>query len=219
MLAKIGHAARASSTGSYPLARRRGNHHFMADTKMIKSAGEHWVCSALARHGWAPALTRDGLERTDILAVATYLPDWPTVEIQVKAATQRGDRTSWPVGLKAQAIAKSEREWFAFVLLPGFPSAPRTFVIPRDHVSAATWIAHQDWRTDPTVPKGKRNASLNQARVIWTVWHGYEDRWDLLPTPTSEVPVLLPGWMHGLAQDERVGLPNGHPWKSALPDW
>jgi hypothetical protein len=35
---------------------------------MVKAAGEHWVASMLARHSWAPALTRDGLERTDILA-------------------------------------------------------------------------------------------------------------------------------------------------------
>jgi hypothetical protein len=40
-----------------------------ADRKVIKSAGEHWVASMLARNGWAPALTRDALERTDILAV------------------------------------------------------------------------------------------------------------------------------------------------------
>jgi hypothetical protein len=39
------------------------------DTKLTGSAGEHYVCSMLARYGWAPSLTRDGLERTDILAV------------------------------------------------------------------------------------------------------------------------------------------------------
>jgi hypothetical protein len=41
------------------------------DTKMVKTVGEHWVCATLARHGWAPALTRDGLERTDILSQST----------------------------------------------------------------------------------------------------------------------------------------------------
>lgn len=49
----------------------------MADTKMTKSVGEHWTCATLARHGWAPALTRDGMERTDILAVATHLQARP----------------------------------------------------------------------------------------------------------------------------------------------
>jgi hypothetical protein len=41
------------------------------DTKQTKSIGEHHVCSMLARWAWAPALTRDGLARTDILAVFT----------------------------------------------------------------------------------------------------------------------------------------------------
>jgi hypothetical protein len=59
------------------------------DYKMIKSAGEHWVCATLARHGWAPALTRDGLERTDILAVSTKLAERPVIEMQVKTASQR----------------------------------------------------------------------------------------------------------------------------------
>lgn len=58
----------------------------MADTKLTKSVGEHWACSELARWGWAAALTRDGLERTDLLAVGTHLPDRPTIEIQVKTA-------------------------------------------------------------------------------------------------------------------------------------
>ena len=38
---------------------------------MTKSAGEHWVCSVISRRNWGVALTRDGLERTDILAVRT----------------------------------------------------------------------------------------------------------------------------------------------------
>ncbi|HYH99835.1 hypothetical protein [Hyalangium sp.] len=82
----------------------------MADTKMTKSVGEHWTCATLARHGCAPALTRDGMERTDILAVAGHLEYRPTVEIQVK--TTRGDstRASWPLGEKAQLPDRSRHE-------------------------------------------------------------------------------------------------------------
>lgn len=43
----------------------------VVDTTQTKTIGEHHVASELARRGWAPALTRDGLERTDILAVHT----------------------------------------------------------------------------------------------------------------------------------------------------
>jgi hypothetical protein len=191
----------------------------MADTKMVKSVGEHWVCATLARHGWAPALTRDGVERTDILAVATTLQDRPMVEIQVKTASKMSNTTSWPLSNKAQLVSRSPHEWFVFVLLPQVPQPPKAFVVPRDHVSAATWIAHQDWLTDPGVPSGKRNAGLDQARVREAVWAGYEDRWDLLAMPTTEVPVLLPGWMRTRALEERVGLPSGHPWATTLPGW
>jgi hypothetical protein len=186
---------------------------------MIKTVGEHWVCATLARHNWAPALTRDGIARTDILAVGTHLAHRPTVEIQVKTASDWGGKTSWPLGGITQLVAASEHEWLVLVLLPKFPLEPKAFVVPRDHASAATWIVHQNWRTDPSAPEGKRNAGLSQARIQLIIWQGYEDRWDLLGTPTSEVQVRLPDWLRYRAQEKRVGLPPGHPWNEALPEW
>src|SRR5690348_17223860 len=107
----------------------------MADTKMIKSAGEHWVASMLARHNWAPALTRDGLERTDILAVKVVGKARQMIEIQVKATSAK----TWPLGDLSTKLAKSPREWYALVHLPQDPRRPpRTFVIPRNHVAAST---------------------------------------------------------------------------------
>jgi len=187
---------------------------------MTKSAGEHWVCSVLARLGWAAALTRDGLERTDILAVQTGVPR-RMVEIQVKTARNLGDRSNWPVGAKAQQLALSEREWFTFVLLPAETEwlAPRTFIVPRDHVAAAAWIAHQDWLTDPAAPTGQRNAPVEQARVNVEVWAQYENRWDLMDEPANAAPILLPEWFRDLAQEKRVGLPPGHPWVAEPPAW
>ena len=58
----------------------------MVDTKQTKTVGEHHVASELARRGWAPALTRDGLERTDILAVHTV--GRRQIEVQVKPASR-----------------------------------------------------------------------------------------------------------------------------------
>jgi hypothetical protein len=191
----------------------------MVDTKMTKTVGEHWVCATLARHDWAPALTRDGIARTDILAVGTLLPNRPTIEIQVKTASDRGRNPSWALGDITQLTAASEHEWFVLVLLPDFPSPPRAFVVPRDHVCAATWIRHQDWLTDPSGPAGTRNADLSRARIALDVWQDYEDCWDLLGMPTSEVRVRLPRKFRELAQGERVGLPPGHPWNDALPQW
>src|SRR5215212_7104840 len=83
----------------------------VVDTKMVKSVGEHWVCSELARRGWAPALTRDGLSRTDILAVGVNRPDRPQIEVQVKVATQVRT-TSWELGNAINQLALSDREWF-----------------------------------------------------------------------------------------------------------
>ena len=186
---------------------------------MTKTVGEHWVCATLARYGWAPALTRDGVARTDILAVGTRLPRRPTVEIQVKTATDTGSRTSWPLGAVTSALAASEHEWFVFVHLPRLPMPPRAFVVPRDHVCAATWIVHQNWRTDPSAAPGRRNAGLCQARIELVIWQGYKDRWDLLGTPTSEVPVLVPAWLRQRVMEDRVGLPPGHPWNDSLPHW
>jgi hypothetical protein len=143
------------------------------------------------------------------------------VEIQVKTARNLGLKSNWPVGAKAQQLALSEREWFAFVLLPAESPwhAPRTFIVPRDHVAAATWIVHQSWLTDPTAPAGQRNAPVEQARVNVEVWVGYENRWDVLNEPAYSAPVLLPEWVRDLAQEERVGLPPGHAWEAGLPDW
>ncbi len=187
---------------------------------MTKSAGEHWVCSVLARLGWAAALTRDGLERTDILAVQGLEPRC-MVELQVKTANDLGDKSNWLVGGKAQQAALSTREWFTFVLLPAGRAwqAPRTFVVPRDHVAAAAWIVHQDWLTDPSIAPGKRNTTVDKARLNVEIWIGYEDRWDLLSEPASNAPVLLPSWVRDVALEKRVGLPGGHPWQQNLPSW
>jgi hypothetical protein len=167
--------------------------------------------------GRAASLTRDGLQRTDILAVNT--DSRRVVEIQVKAAVPV--RTpSWMLGTRGLVPAESDHEWYVFVALtPTINHAPTCFVVPRDHVAAATWIAHQDWLTDRTVEAGRRNAPVAQARVSVRTWKRYESRWDLLEQPTDEVLILLPTEMRQLAQEDRLGLPKDHPWNVALPAW
>lgn len=193
----------------------------MADTKQIKTIGEHHVAAELARRGWAPALTRDGLERTDILAVFTNPQKRRLVEVQVKAA--RGaewKRISWPLGPKSQGPSAHEREYFVMVAVPhDLTCAPRNIVVPRAHVAAAAWIEHMHWLTEPGIAPGKRNAPVDRARVWLSTLEAYEDRWDLLLVDEQDAPVLLPGQYRTLALDERVGLPNGHAWRAALPAW
>lgn len=189
----------------------------MADTKLTGLVGEHWVSAVMAGHGWAVALTRDGLEHTDILGVHSSTR-W-LVEVQVKTASH-GRSPNWPLNLKAQESAKTDREWFVLVALASSPAGThRAFVVPRDHVAAAAWISHMSWLTEPSIEPGKRNAGVNLARVKSEVFAGYEDRWDLLGHPTTEAPVLLPESYRALALEERVGLPPQHPWQSGLPAW
>jgi hypothetical protein len=173
------------------------------DRKLVTSAGEHFVCSVLAQFGWAASLTREGLERTDILAAHTE--SRRMIEVQVKAISA-GSRPSWPLGKKGTISAETEREWFVLVL-------------PRDHVAAATWIGHLSWLTSPDVPAGKRNAGIDAARIGINDWLGYEERWDLLEGSAFEAPVLLPAWMKSMANEPRVGLPQGHRWLGGTPEW
>ncbi|MEV4719864.1 hypothetical protein AB0J94_21910 [Micromonospora noduli] len=189
----------------------------MADRRLTGASGEHYVCYALARQGWVATLTREGLERTDILAVSTL--SRRMVELQVKAAAPAG-KVSWMPGAKAFTPA-FDHEWYVFIALTrDLTHAPTCYIVPRFHVAAATWIVHRNWLTHPDAQPGTRNTTLAQARITAEVWSGYEGRWDLLEHSTNSVPVLLPHWVRERAGEPRVGLPPGHSWASALPpDW
>lgn len=189
----------------------------VADTKQTKSIGEHWAASELARRGWAPALTRDGLERTDILAVHTG-DRHQMIEVQVKSIRGDSPRSSWPLGEKSQQPPKHDAEWFVMVAIPADDDRPlRGFVAPRAHIAAAAWITHMQWLTEPGVPAGQRNAGVDRSRVQLEVLARYEGRWDLLEGSADAAPVLLPPAYHGYALEERVGLPAGHPWIENMP--
>lgn len=193
----------------------------MVDTKLTKSIGEHHVAAVLARRGWAPALTRDGLERTDILAVQSNGAGRRMVEVQVKTARAASwESTNWQLGTKSQVRSLHERELFVLVAVPNDDAvAPRSFVVPRSHVAAAAWIQHMDWLTDPRVETGRRTTPIDRARVYLPTFAAYEDRWDLLLIDESEAAVLLPRRIRELAQEVRVGLPVDHPWHTVLPEW
>ena len=182
------------------------------DTKLSGSAGEHYVCSMLARDGWAASLTRDGLARTDILAVKSSA-ERQMIEVQVKTITSG----SWPLGSKGTQPAIGPREWYVFVRLGDFPNKPETWIVPRDHVAAATWVSHMSWLADPAAAPGTRNAGIESARVVAEVWDRYADRWDLLDAPASATPVLLPAWVRDKIGLPGVGLPPEHPWNREIP--
>ena len=86
----------------------------MADTKQTKSIGEHWAASELARRGWAPAFTRDGLARTDILARSL-----PNVTCPVHAIYGANDSLykAWIAALQ-EAYAKAVPDFRGLELIP-----------------------------------------------------------------------------------------------------
>jgi len=193
----------------------------MADTKQTKTIGEHHVASELARRGWAPAMTRDGIERTDILAVMTNDEHRRLVEIQVKTARgPRFDNISWPLGPKAQDPISAEHEFFVLVAVPDdLALSTRSFIVPRRHIAAAAWIEHMQWLTDPAAKPGTRNVGPDRARSTLRTFASYEGRWDLLLLEQCDAPVLLPSEFRLWTQLDTVGLPDRHPWHDALPDW
>lgn len=183
-----------------------------SDTKLSASAGEHYVCSMLARAGWAASLTRDGLARTDILA-AKASEERQMIEVQVKTIRSG----TWPLGRKGILPAIGPREWFVFVRVGAFPARPETWVVPRDHVAVATWVGHMAWLHDPAATPGSRNAGIESARIGSEVWERYADRWDFLDAPAVEAPVLLPAGIRDRIDWPGVGLPEGHPWHAGIP--
>lgn len=193
-----------------------------AEAKLVGAAGEHWVAAVLTSRGWSAALTRDGVSRSDVLAVeSTGDAGRRMIEVQVKTS-RKTKSTSWLLGRKTQTPALSDREWFALVELPplgeqGNPQLPRTFIVPRDHLAAATIAIHQAWLDAPGKQQD-RHASFDLARVrADQAWAGYEDRWDLLSAPSTEAPVLLPPELRSVIEKSR--LPDGHPWRTELPSW
>jgi hypothetical protein len=187
------------------------------DTKLTGAAGEHHVCSMLARYGWAASLTRDGLERTDVLAVHSITRTM--IEVQVKTLRAGG---SWLLGRKGTLPAVSDHEWFAFVRLGDPPNPPESWLVPRNHVAAATWVGHMSWLLDPSAPQGKRNAGIESARMGEEVWAGYKDAWTDLGASTTDVAVRLPVWMKAkMSSGDIPPLPNDHPWldPTHVPAW
>jgi hypothetical protein len=100
--------------------------------RLTGAAGEHYVCSMLAGYGWAPSSTRDGLARTDLLAV--HSGTRRLIEVQVKNV-----RTGhWMLGLKGLSPDVSGHEWYVFVQLgvpPATPVASRMPVSVENDVS------------------------------------------------------------------------------------
>ena len=122
----------------------------VSDTKAVKSVGEFWTCCKLAMNGWAPALTRDGLERTDILAERSHAP-FDVTQISVQVKTSRNER--WALNPAKIGSQRSLYEWFVLVGWNENEQTLSSYIVPRNHVSAGAWLGHMRWLTDPTAKR------------------------------------------------------------------
>jgi hypothetical protein len=125
------------------------------------------------------------------------------------------------MGAKWLAAAETDHEWYVFVLLAAdIRDRPRCFVVPRDHAVAGAWIAHEDWRTMPGIPAGKRNTPVIRGRMGLEVWVRYEERWHLLDESAYDAPILLPPHFRQVLAEPRINFPNWHPWSTGgVPAW
>lgn len=187
----------------------------MVDTKQTKSVGEFDACAQLAMRGWAPALTRDGLAYTDIIATSESLHDAPFLSIQVK--TSRGK--NFPINVVKIPVDTSNHDWFILTQWDQDTNTLEHYIVPRNHVIAIVWAGHMRWLNDPNVPAGKRNAGVEAARIQATDFVGYHERWDLLEKPTDECPILAEHWIHEELLKPETALRPDHPWARDLPAW
>lgn len=209
-----------ADNGTVPNCRESAKGYAMPrDTKATKSVGEFWACCKLAMNGWAPALTRDGLERTDILAERNAdksLKPGEVSLISVQVKTSRNER--WPLNVDRIGAQRNDAEWFVLVGWADKTQELSSYVVPRDHVCAAAWLYHMAWLRAPGF-EAKRHCPPSQARVDGEVFTGYKDQWALLLKSTSSVPILLPHWLHEVALRQECALPEWHPWSKKLPNW
>jgi hypothetical protein len=125
-----GHLSPCPRTSSHP---RRSERNIAHDTKLTESAGEHHVCSELARRDWGsfadPRHDNAGHDRgsSQGSAQGRELAARSRPAVRVRA----GVVCAGLLGRRARTAA----------LLGG----------PRDHAAAGTWISHMSWPTDSSV--------------------------------------------------------------------
>jgi hypothetical protein len=149
------------------------------------TAGEYYVAAELSLRGWLATPTIKNSPGTDVLA--QYRERGILVAIQTKTASLNNE-FMLNAGIEKPSFA--ENEWVVLVKLHGLVARPSFFVIPHNHVAAAAYARHK--RSMPTPGRGGEPRRDTKIRMlIAKQFAGYEDRWDLLLQPTSEVPNLL----------------------------
>ena len=172
-------------------------------TGLTGAAGEYYVAAELSLRGWLATPTIKNAPGTDVLA--QYREKGILVAIQTKTASL-GNQFMVNASIERPSLANNE--WVVLVKLHELHRRPSFFVVPHDHVAAASYAQHMRWLATPG-QKGQEHRDTPRRMLIAKQFLDYEDQWDLLLRPTGEVPNLL-----GADYAECIsqwGVPPGHP--------
>jgi hypothetical protein len=131
----------------------------------------------------------------------------------------RWSGSKFDLGIKAEEPAKPGlNEWFVLVWThgaDGFGQRPDYYVVPRDHVSALTYMGHRAHLAKRDKHGGPHK---DTARRFFEPDHfeGYREAWDWLERPPRKVPWRLQTWLWDHV--DRYGLPEGHPGLGRRPN-
>jgi hypothetical protein len=172
-------------------------------TGLTGAAGEYFVAAELSLRGWLATPTIKNAPGTDVLA--QYREKGILVAIQTKTASM-GNHFMLNASIERPSAA--DNEWIVLVKLGRLGIHPTFFVVPHDHVAAASYAQHQRWLGTPG-KSGQQHNDTPRRMLYANQFLDYEGQWDLLFQPTTDVPNLLGAdYAECIAQ---WGVPEGHP--------
>lgn len=84
------------------------------------------------------------------------------VEIQKTVRGLMWQSITWPSGSKPQWPSQHDRECYVIVAVQHeLTLPPRSFAVPRSHVTVAAWIEDMNWLTEPGFDPGNWNAPVD----------------------------------------------------------
>ncbi len=138
----------------------------VSDSKLIGSAGEHFVMSALLRQGYIAALAPEGAPNIDILV--SDIDGNRVCAVQVKSRSGKGSDGGWHMRPKHEELS-SEGLYYCFVNFSMAGStlevAPEVYVIPSKVIAKTLKTTHQIWLRSPG-KNGRRRKDHTMRRLL-----------------------------------------------------
>ena len=172
-------------------------------TGLTGTAGEYFVAAELSQRGWLATVTIKNAPGTDVLAQE---PTTGTIiAIQTKTASEGNQ---FLLNKKCEVPTSALSDWYILVKLHKLGIRPTFYIVPRNIIAGAAYAQHREWLARPD-RTGKPHNDNDRRMLLAKHFSDYEDRWELLNSPTTEAPLLLGQWYRECV--ENFGLPQGHP--------